>query len=456
MSRATAAALILRRPRRGGVIVYTCIVLLVLIGFVGLAIDWGYMTWTAQKLQNAADASALAGAQQVWWSHTDAREAAARFASLNEAGGKAVTLDLNAANDPAGDIVIGHYDRPTKTFTVTTNSQVTNAVRVVARRTTGSAGGPLPLFFGPIFGKKTSEVARYGIAMALGGPAENSVIALNKTDPKSFYIAGNGYMDLGDGSAQVDSGNGAGAVFQGTSLTFLAGQVNMVGAWDEKGNPNLNSVDLNASEPYVADPLKGLPEFVPGTAMNPKRITGAQHVYNPGYYPQGLSIINSSDDVFLNPGVYILENGDPKKPSLPAFNLAGGKLTGYGVLFYIKFGNVEWNGNSTMNLTPMSKEQSTSFTGIDGYNGIQFFQARNNTQEAHFNGNSLFTGTAADVNSGAGTLYFPSAKVYLNGNGDMYLSSIIADKIETQGSGRKFITKGYDGRRGGDEVFLVE
>jgi hypothetical protein len=125
-------------------------------------------------------------------------------------------------------------------------------------------------------------------------------------------------------------------------------------------------------------------------------------------------------------------------------------------MFFIKFGNVEWNGNSVMHVTPMTKAQSVTFTGIDGYAGIQFFQARNNLQEAHFNGNSLFTGSAADVHSGAGAFYFPKAKVYLNGNGDMYLDSIIADKIETQGSGRKFILKGYDGRHGGDAVYLVE
>src|SRR5262245_35101260 len=102
---------LLRRRRHGGAIVYTVIVLLVLIGFVGLAVDWGYMTWTAQKLQTAADASALAGAQQVWLSHSNAREAAVRLASLNEAGGKPVALNSNIANNAAGDIVIGSYDR---------------------------------------------------------------------------------------------------------------------------------------------------------------------------------------------------------------------------------------------------------------------------------------------------------------------------------------------------------
>ena len=77
-----------RRRRAGGALVYTAIVLIVLIGFAGLAIDWGYMTWTAQKLQNVADAAALAGAQQVWWNHVDARNAAINFASKNVNGVK--------------------------------------------------------------------------------------------------------------------------------------------------------------------------------------------------------------------------------------------------------------------------------------------------------------------------------------------------------------------------------
>jgi Flp pilus assembly protein TadG len=440
----------LRNHRRGGVLVYTAIVLFVLIGFIGLAIDWGYMTWTAQKLQNAADAAALAGAQQVWTSQTNARNAAVNYAALNEAGSKSVALNFNATNDAAGDVVVGQYDRAAHTFTVTTNRQVANAVRVVARRTTGSAGGALPLFFGPMFGKNTAEVARYGIAVAVGGPADTSVIALNSSDPKAFYIYGNGYMDLGDGAAQVDSSNQAGAVFQGTSLTFIAGQVNMVGAWDEKGNPNLNSVDLNPQEPYVSDPLAGLPVPATGAPMNPQQInpsSGALTTYNPGYYPKGLDL-QSGDKAFLNPGVYILENGNSKKPSLPAFAINGhAELTGYGVMFYIKFGSVVHNGTGDVHLTPPS-------SGV--YKGIQFFQARNNTEPAVFNGTSIFTGASADTDHGAGTLYFPAAKVTVGGNGNMYIDSLIADKIEVSGDGKKYITKGYDGRKGGDPVYLVE
>ena len=439
-----------RRDRIGGALVYTAIVLIVLIGFAGLAIDWGYMTWTAQKLQNTADAAALAGAQQVWWSHVDARNAAINLASKNEAGGKMVQLNSNDINDTAGDIVIGKYDRTAHTFTPTLNHNITNAVRVVARRTTGSLNGALPLIFGPIFNKKTSEVYRYAIAVAIGGPAKNSVIALNNKDPKSFYVYGNGYMDLGDGAAQVDSNSAQSSVFQGTQITFIAGQVNMVGNYDEKGNPDLNAVDLNTYQPTVSDPLAGLPVPTIGAPMTPNKISGTSDgvlkTFNPGYYPKGLQM-NNGENVFLNPGVYVLESGS-KKPSDPAFMLNGhATLTGYGVMFYIKFGSVQANGTGDIHLTPPT-------SGV--YQGIQFFQARDNKQLAQFNGTGLFTGTAADVHSGAGTLYFPVASVEVGGTGDMYIDSIVADKITVYGDGKKYVTKGYDGRKGGDAVYLVE
>jgi len=442
--------------RRGGVLVYTAVVMFVLIGFAGLAIDWGYMTWTAQKLQVGADAAALAGAQQIWWSHADARTAAINLASLNEAGGRGIALSTNDENNPTGDIVLGKYDLTAHTFTATLDRSQANAVEVVARRTNGSTGGPLPLFFGPIFGKRNADVWRYAIAVALGGPADASVIALNNKDPQSFYVAGNGYMDLGDGSAQVDSSSSSGAMFQGTSLTFVANEADMVGSWDERGNPKLNSVSLQDQQPSVADPYAGLAEPIPGTPMTPNQITDSPSEYWPGYYPNGLSIVDSGSNVLLHPGVYILENGNPKKPSPPAFNMAGGKLTAYGVMFFIKFGNVEWNGNAQMNLTPMTAAQSTQFTGTDAYAGIQFFQARDNTQQADFNGTSVYTGTSADVQGASGILYFPAAKILLDGTGDMYVDRIVADKIEDTGSGRKIVTRHYNGRQGGDPVYLIE
>ena len=53
------------RGKRGVVAVYVAIILVVLIGFVALAVDVGYMMVVRNQLQNAADASALAATRQL-------------------------------------------------------------------------------------------------------------------------------------------------------------------------------------------------------------------------------------------------------------------------------------------------------------------------------------------------------------------------------------------------------
>ena len=445
-------------PRRqGGAIVYTVIVLFVLIGFVGLAIDWGYMTWTAQKLQNAADAAALAGAQEVWHSHSDARDAAINLAALNEAGSKPVTLNRNMSNNAKGDVVMGKYDIATKTFTATGDRTVTNAVLVVARRTTGSGAGPLPLFFGPIFSKKSADVSRYGIAVALGRPDWSSVLALNTKDPNSLHIFGSSTIDLGEGSIHVNSSSGQSTLFQGTNFTFVGSEVNIVGGYHEKGNANIeNATDINPGEPALSDPLGSLPAppFEP-LRVPPSVITatndGILRTYDPGYYPQGLRMTGGK--VFLNPGIYILGN----EGATHAFDTNGGDITGYEVMFYIAKGGVNHNGNGTVRLTPPQADlPGTPWVNESIYKGIQFFQARGNTSPSLLNGTGVFTGTALDVNSAAGAMYFPSATLTVSGTGVQYIDSFVADKIVMSGSGQKYVTRGYDDVKGDDPVYLVE
>jgi len=60
--------------RRGIALAWTAIVLFVMVGIVGLSIDWGKLTWNVHQMQNAGDAGALAGAHVVkfnWQNATD-------------------------------------------------------------------------------------------------------------------------------------------------------------------------------------------------------------------------------------------------------------------------------------------------------------------------------------------------------------------------------------------------
>jgi len=54
-----------RRGERGYVLITSTLMILVLLGFLGLAIDVGYMEFTKRRIQTAADAAATGGAIQL-------------------------------------------------------------------------------------------------------------------------------------------------------------------------------------------------------------------------------------------------------------------------------------------------------------------------------------------------------------------------------------------------------
>src|SRR6188474_1760749 len=108
--------------QRGAVLIVVAILALVLIGLVGLALDGAWVLSTSQQLRHAADAAALNAARYVKKDIEpfDALRAAAMNVALaNDAAKSDVNLDANTGNDPAGDIVVGFWDWPTRTFTPT-------------------------------------------------------------------------------------------------------------------------------------------------------------------------------------------------------------------------------------------------------------------------------------------------------------------------------------------------
>ena len=89
-----------RRNPRGVALVWTAIMLFVMIGIVGLSIDWGWATLDAHQLQNASDAAALAGAMLV--------KNAAHDGTLGSVYTSAQTLSL--ANKAANAVVDVSFD----------------------------------------------------------------------------------------------------------------------------------------------------------------------------------------------------------------------------------------------------------------------------------------------------------------------------------------------------------
>lgn len=155
------------KPRRGAVIVLVAFCLAILLAMAAFSTDIGYICLSQTQLQTAADAAALAAAQQCLLPNVasgqtqdavsaaivgKAQTAAATFALRNQAAGVDVSLRLS-------DIVVGSQASSPYAAVVPwkAGQPFPNAVRVVARRDT-LANGPLSLFFGPLLGVQHSNV----------------------------------------------------------------------------------------------------------------------------------------------------------------------------------------------------------------------------------------------------------------------------------------------------------
>jgi Flp pilus assembly protein TadG len=165
------------------VIIAICIVMLV--GFVALAIDVGHLYVARNELQNAADAGALAGAHNLFNENMtsvneDANQFAYDAAVANLADQSPVEVEDPLSNN--GDVQRGHWSFTTRTFTPNDSLEVVpllgrseddldvdlnfiNAVKVITRRNTTK----ITSFFAGIFGWKgfsgsTDAVAYIGFA----------------------------------------------------------------------------------------------------------------------------------------------------------------------------------------------------------------------------------------------------------------------------------------------------
>ena len=438
--------------RRGNVSIFISLTILVFVGFVGLAIDTGYLSWVAQQLQIGADASALAGALRAKTDIAAARDAAINIGLINEAIRDPIQLARNDANDAAGDIVMGRFDRDTRTFT----PQLTaiNAVKVVARRTNASLGGPLPMLFGPVFNVDTVELEREAIAMAGGGTGGGILVlapegecALEVTGDTTTLVDG---VEDATGAIQVNSTDPCAACFTG-SVTLSSEELNVVGDGDGGGICITGGAAELPPEQEVgvdplADPLAYLPDpwtevgCLDATPLGTINMQGGEVLeIPPGYYEGGININNGS--LTLQPGIYALDG--------IGISITGsGNIYAYGVMLYIQgTGCVTLSGGGEVVITPPDPDLYT-YPCVETYEDVTIFQARDNTCPGQFIGTGLF-----DLQ---GAIYMSAAHVDASGDSLNLGNQFISYTLSIFGNGTLNIA--YNGifPAPGNKVYLVQ
>jgi hypothetical protein len=152
----------------------------VFLGFVALSVDTAALAVARGQLSTAADASALAAAQNLANEYrvrgvsdmtsqiATANSTAASFAQANFVLGNGVSLSQNASNATGGDVMVGYLDPTSTTSTLVTASasqSLFNAVQVTTRRD-ASHGGKVPTFFGGLMGYSGTSMSVSSTAVA--------------------------------------------------------------------------------------------------------------------------------------------------------------------------------------------------------------------------------------------------------------------------------------------------
>lgn len=427
-----------RHQERGVTIIWVALFLMLFLVFIGWSLDTLFLVLTSQQLQAGADATALTGVQKVQSDPAQARVDGINIASLNSAAGDAILLADNPGNDPNGDVVIGVFNTATGQFTATFDNP--NAFKAVARRTDDALGGPVPLFFGPIFGIDTVNVERTAIGL-VANAAAGALVVLDPTRHCALDLDSNARIDITTGGAvQVNSYDYQAGCFDSNAL-IDADYLNVVGDVIFRSNSELTG-QLNTGTSSVGDPLANLPEpaYDAGNDLGSIDLDSNQitTINAPGYYSNGISL-DSNSELTLGEGIYIL-GGNGLRLKSNSF------IVGSGVMFFLVDGaTIDMDSNSYIDATPPDPDVH-SFPEAETYQRILIFQARDNANAFNVTNSNSWIRT--------GTLYLPNSTLHMDSNARIDSDRVIVNQLHMDSNSVLSITTNLTDQ-GPKTVFLV-
>ena len=358
----------------------------------GLVIDLGRMYSFKREMQNAADAAAMAAAQE-WRQENYAtyNQAALTDAALNgfdENDGADITVNVPPHSGPKqGD---------------------SSFLEVIVTK-------PAPMYFMRLFRQEPPTVVARAVAGLM--PADACLYVLDPHASGALTVAGNSTVTLHDCGVQVNSDSSTGAVSQGTARLTSTG-VGVVGNYTGSGffpTPTTGVVPAPDPFAYLEAPASA------SCTYTSRQTIKTETTLSPGVYCGGLEV-TAQGRVHLNPGVYVLKGGGLKTQ-------AGARLAGEKIMFYNTSGpSYSW---APVNFHAAS-ESDLSPPDSGPYKGILFFNDRSITATDL----NVFAGTPNTEFTGA--IYFANTNVRFTGDtsGEAHKMVFAARKVEFTGNTR--------------------
>lgn len=432
--------------RGGGVTPLAILCMALLLAIVALAVDGGTLMEERRHVQAAADAAALAAADDL-------------FANFNS----------NRGTDP------GHSAQASAVATAAANGfnpddgQSIVTVNISPQNYQGgpNAGTALPpgyaevivqynaaRLFSGVFGSNTIPVRGRAVARGQWGPVSNKMLALNTTAPIGVGVQNTANVNINGGllvnsnsstavtvaptatlTASLLTLNAGGGGLLGLVGSLLGGLLGLLGLGGGGGGGSSSATPVNYAL-VAPDPLRSLPPPNPIQLGLSTRSTttlnincGTVNLF-PGVYNGGINITQGAS-VTLHPnsdgtpGIYFLEGGGLNVSGPSSLTMVAGNTAG--VMIYNNWQNsndaINFKGSSSLVLAPPS-------SGV--YQGLTIFQKRGTlTNPAP----TLTIVGSGNVNI-TGTIYVAYGNVTLKGVGSNLMGGqIIADTVSAKGSG---------------------
>lgn len=398
------------RSEPGQALVIFALFLFVLVGFLALSIDAGYIMAERRQAQSAADAGALAAAKALLDKKTGEIQATGtQYAQQNTTNSASVTVSYPPAS--------GNYQG--------------NALYVQV-----SVTRPVTQFFvGAIYtgAWQVSATATAGVELQ---PADYALITLKKDAKPGIYQNGNTGIVITNGPGQSGEASAMsnGDIRGANNTTFTTpGYIDANGDIQESGVTN-PSGRIREGQAYIEDPLK---DMTPPTISTPRRCTGV--VWQPGRYTNQNCQVTGA--VILNPGVYYFQNTDVSLKN-------SALMTGSGVILYFDSASSFDPKNGGIDIST----RSGGWGGVSGAGGIRdglvFWYAPCDNLDLQGNAIVRFTGI----------FYAPCADVTMHGNpsNDTVNGQIFVGTLDVRGTSDLRLTyrEWVDITR--PRVFLVE
>jgi len=391
--------------RRGVIIVMFALLLPIMVGFIGLAVEVSLWYQQRRNIQSAADAAAIAAAYEVadGASSTTRDAVARREAQRNDSDLADADITINVP--------------PTISAVYNDSTTYPNAVEVSITKT-------VTALFAGYFIDSTLSISTHAVGNVSFTEDPACVLTLGTTDSDSVKVSGNGSTVTLSGCtvhANSDaSGTGSGNAIRttGNGATLTADCINARGSISGTTTTTVCS-SVNESAPSIEDPYEDVVETIPTSCDDSNySITGSTtDSITEGTYCGGIKT-GANTTLTMGAGEYLLDEGD--------FEIKG-ELTANNVVVIF----TDSSGTNCGSLKFTSGADIIISAPTSGtYAGLLFY--RNSRCDAVSQGHKFTGGTNADI---TGTMYFPTSSIEFSGGASVGGSCVqlVANAVDISG-----------------------